>query len=106
MLDAARDAASAVQGHNKEDVAENRVWAWGLVKCIEIVGEAASKVSEEMRNRYPDIPWTKIVGMRNRLVHAYFDIDYDQVWNSVTEDMPFLILKLEFILDNEMTNGK
>ena len=59
MLDAAHDGVSAIQSHNKAYIEANRVWAWGLIKCVEIIGEAASKVSEEMRNRYPDIPWAR-----------------------------------------------
>ena len=104
MLDAARDAVSAASGHNEADIAADRVWALGLVKCIEIVGEAATKISEEIRNRYPDIPWAEIIGMRNRLVHVYFDIDYEQVWKTLTEDMPPLIERLESIFDNEISN--
>lgn len=101
MLDAAREAVDAVKGHNEADITANHVWALGLVKCVEIVGEAASKASEEMRIRHPDIPWTEIVGMRNRLVHGYFDIDYEQVWKALTEDMPPLIESLKLILEGE-----
>ncbi len=56
MLDAARDAVNAVREREEVELAQNRIWALGLVKCIEIVGEAAGNISPEMRNRYPDIP--------------------------------------------------
>jgi len=66
-----------------------------LVKCVEIIGEAASKVSAETRSRHPLVPWEEIVGMRNRLIHAYFDIDLDRVWDTVTADLPPLRTVLE-----------
>ena len=66
-----------------------------LVKDIEIVGEAATRVSEPTRTVLRQIPWGRIVGMRNRLVHAYFDINLDVVWNTVRDDLPGLIDQLE-----------
>ena len=62
---------------------------------MEIVGEAATHVSEPQRRRLPELPWERIVGMRNRLVHAYFDINLDIVWKTVREDLPELIALLE-----------
>ena len=66
--------------------------------CLEIVGEAAARVKKRTRAKYPQIPWTQIITMRNRLVHVYFEIDQDQVWKAVTEDMPPLAEELERIL--------
>lgn len=73
----------------------------GLVKFIEIVGEAAAHVSEATRSRAPQIPWAKIVGMRHRLVHVYFQVDLDLVWDTITLDLPPLIAELEKILEKE-----
>jgi uncharacterized protein with HEPN domain len=61
-----------------------------LVNCIEVLGEAAAHVGEEMRAATPDIPWRAIVAMRNRLIHAYFDINKDVVWSTVTHDLALL----------------
>ena len=66
-----------------------------LVKEIEIVGEAAARVSEAAREHLPDIPWDELIGMRNRLVHAYFDVNLDIVWQTVQDDLPRLIALLE-----------
>lgn len=71
----------------------------GLLKCIEIVGEAAARVGADTQGRYPQIPWADIVGMRNRLVHVYFDIDLDRVWDTVEQDLPPLIAALEDALN-------
>ena len=98
MLDAAMEAMGSVQGRERTDLEPDHIWALGLVKCIEIIGEAASQVGEATRSMCSEIPWPEIVGMRNRLVHAYFDIDLDQVWNTVTEDLPPLAHELRRIL--------
>jgi uncharacterized protein with HEPN domain len=73
----------------------------GLVKCVEIIGEAAARVGADTKGTYPQIPWAQIVAMRNRLVHAYFDIDLDQVWKAATEDLPPLVVALESILEGD-----
>ncbi len=69
-----------------------------LVKCIEIMGEAAGKVSGDVREDAPDIPWANIVAMRNRLIHGYFDINPDIVWRTVDEEIPQLLVPLERVL--------
>jgi uncharacterized protein with HEPN domain len=98
MLDSAREALSFTNGLNRADLDANRMLALSLVKCIEIVGEAAARVSQETRQQVPQIPWQDIVGMRNRLIHAYFDIDLDRVWDTVVADLPALIVLLEIAL--------
>ena len=70
-----------------------------LVKEIEIIGEAASKVSQETRDAVPDIPWPDLTGMRHRLIHAYFDINVEVVWQTVVQDLPPLLAALEKVLE-------
>ncbi len=101
MVDAAKEALRSAQGRSRADLDKDRVWALGLVKCVEIVGEAAARVGESTKTRWPRIPWVEIVAMRNRLVHAYFDIDLDQVWKAITEDLPPLVGELEKVLEAE-----
>jgi len=98
MLDAAREALGYAQGRSREDLNENTMLARALVKCIEIVGEAAARISQETKDQVTALPWTDIVAMRNWLIHAYFDIDLDQVWATITDDLPPLIDELEKIL--------
>ena len=95
MLDAAREALSFARGRTRGELDNDRQLGLALVKAIEIVGEAAAQVSEPTRRRLPDMPWERIVGMRNRLVHAYFDINLDIVWRTVREDLPELIALVE-----------
>lgn len=98
MLDSALEAVSFVNDRTRPDLSTDRMLALSLVRCIEIIGEAASHVSQEFRERHTKIPWADIVSMRNRLIHAYFDTDLDRVWDTVTDDLPPLITALEEIL--------
>lgn len=95
MLDAASEAAFSAQERQRSDLNEDRHLARSLVKLIEIVGEAASRMTETGRAQFPDIPWAEIIAMRNRLIHAYWDIDLDIVWKTVSDEMPVLAAKLE-----------
>ena len=95
MLLAARDALSFTKGRSFDDFVEDRQMQLSVLKSVEIVGEAAARMSEDTRQANPDIPWRRIVGMRKRLVHAYFDIDYPLVWDTVRHELPDLIARLE-----------
>jgi uncharacterized protein with HEPN domain len=95
MLEAAEDAREFVAGLTRNSLDTDRKLQLALVKSIEIMGEAASKVTIETRESLSQIPWTSIVGMRNRLIHAYFDINLDILWKTVIEDLPPLVFELE-----------
>ena len=101
MLEAAREALSFACGRSRKDLDTDRQLVLSLVKDIEIVGEAASQVMESTRGELKDIPWAVIVGMRNRLVHAYFSINLDILWQTVQEDLPALIADLERVVPFE-----
>jgi uncharacterized protein with HEPN domain len=87
MLDAVSEALSFTKDKSREDLDDSRMLTLAIIKELEIVGEAASKLSSEFKTDQPHIPWGDIVGMRNRLTHGYFDIDLDRVWDTVIEDL-------------------
>jgi len=95
MLEAAREALSFAENKTKSDLYSNRMIALSIIKSIEIIGEAASTVTKDFRDKHNEIPWTSIVAMRNRLIHVYFDIDLDRVWDTITDDLLPLIVALE-----------
>ncbi|MEW5996167.1 MAG: DUF86 domain-containing protein [Candidatus Micrarchaeota archaeon] len=78
----------------KEEFVENEMLRDAVVRNLEIIGEASSKLSESFRNRHKEIEWRKIIGMRNRIIHAYDIIDYEIVWDVVKADLPQLEAKL------------
>jgi uncharacterized protein with HEPN domain len=101
MRDAARMAVATIVGRDIADLRADSVRTLGLVKCLEIVGEAARCLSPEFRAQQADLPWAAIIGMRNRLVHAYYEIDYDLVWKTLTEDLPPFLARIEELLAND-----
>jgi uncharacterized protein with HEPN domain len=98
MLDAAREASAFATGKTRQSLDEDRGLTLILIQEITSIGEAASRVSPECAAQYPEIPWAAIVGMRNRLIHAYFAIDLDIVWNTVSIRLPELIATLGRII--------
>ena len=95
MLDAAREAMSFAAGRSRGDLDRDRMLVLAIVKDVEIVGEAASRTTAATRAAHPGVPWAQIIAMRNRLIHAYFDVDLQVVWDTVTVDLPQLIAVLE-----------
>jgi len=90
MLDASREAVSFKSGMASDVLRSDRKLSLALVRCVEMVGEAASRVTDNARAELPAIPWSEIIGMRNLLIHAYFDVDLDTLWNTVTGGYPFI----------------
>jgi uncharacterized protein with HEPN domain len=88
IVDALAAATEFVQGRKRSDLDSDQMLLFALVRAIEIVGEAASRISPETRAEMPDVPWPSIMSMRHRLVHAYFDINRDILWTTVTEAAP------------------
>jgi len=86
MLDAAREAIAFTAGKGRDDLKADRVLSLACVRLLEIVGEAASQVSQDFRQQHPEVPWAQVVGMRNRLIHAYFDIDQDVLWETLSQE--------------------
>jgi len=98
LADALKSAIRFAQGRQRGDLDTDEMLLFALVRAIEIAGEAASQVTVETRAQLPDLPWASIIGMRNRLVHAYFDIDRDILWTTVAEAAPPLAERLKNVL--------
>jgi uncharacterized protein with HEPN domain len=98
MRDHAREAVAFSAGRSREDLDADRQFQLALTRLVEIVGEAAGRVSELSRQRQPGIPWREIVGMRHRLIHGYDRVDLDILWEVVRRDLPDLVAKLDAIL--------
>jgi uncharacterized protein with HEPN domain len=95
MVDAIEAALRFAKGRERADLETDEMLLFALVRAVEIVGEAAGKVSAEGRGRFPEVPWSAVTGMRNRLVHAYFDIDRDILWSTVAQALPSLLKQLQ-----------
>ena len=100
MLDYAREALSMAHGKTRADLDSDRQLNLSLVRLLEIAGEAAARVSTRTKDRYSQIKWSEIVGLRNRLIHGYDTVDFDILWQVVTADLPFLVAELGKILSD------
>jgi uncharacterized protein with HEPN domain len=88
MVEAADEAISFVQGLELADLYTDRKLALALVKCLEIVGEAAYKISRDYKDTHPEIEWRALVELRNHLIHEYHSIDNERIWDALREDIP------------------
>jgi uncharacterized protein with HEPN domain len=95
MLDHARMAVQFVESRTQRDLESDRMLALACLRALEIVGEAASRISPEFRNAHPEFSWRDMIAMRNRLIHAYASIDFVVIWTTIVNDMPPLIAALE-----------
>jgi len=101
MLLAARDAQSFISGLSWEQFKGSRLHQNAVLKAVEIIGEAAARVSNETRAAHPEIPWSEVIGMRHRLVHGYFEVDLMKVWDTVHRDLPALSMLIEPLVPPE-----
>jgi uncharacterized protein with HEPN domain len=100
MLDAAQEALSFSKGLDRHQFSHDRMRILSVIKSIEIIGEAAKNVSKEVRQQSSEIAWQDIAGMRDRLTHAYFDINLNIVWETIQGDLPLLVKQLATILEH------
>jgi uncharacterized protein with HEPN domain len=97
MIEACESVQRFIQGRRRLDFETDQMLLFAVVRAIEVLGEAAGKVSEDTRSACPEIPWPGITNMRNRLIHGYFDIDIDIVWNTASLEIPALLTDLRRI---------
>jgi len=95
ILQAARYAQNSLAGKDKEEFVEDAQCHFAVIRAVEIIGEAANRVSDEFQESHPELPWRDMVNMRNRLIHIYDDVDLGLVWKTVREDLPALISLIE-----------
>lgn len=101
MLDAAKLALDSTAQSSLDDLLADELRILGLEKCVEIVGEAAYKISVNYRDQHPEIPWQTIIRLRNHLVHDYSSVDFPVVWNTITSEFPSLIVTIGVLLSGE-----
>lgn len=103
MLGHAQETVTLAQGKVRSDLDSDRLLNLALVRLLEIVGEAAGRVSREEQVLHPEIPWPQVISLRNRLIHGYDAVDNDILWQIIVHDLPSLVAVLEAILIQEET---
>ena len=104
MLDATQKVLIFTRNRSREDLDQDDMLALAIVRLIEILGEAAKNISPEIQAQAPQIPWRQITGTRDRLAHAYFDVNLDVIWEIVTIGLPPLAHNLELLLQQIETS--
>lgn len=98
MREAAAEAISFAHQKTFADLERDRQFQLAVVRCVEIIGEAASRITEECRAEQPQIPWARIINTRHRLVHAYFDVNLEVIWRTLKVELPDLVRQVDGIL--------
>ena len=98
IVDAAQEAMRFIEGKTRAELDSDRMLNLSLVRLLEIIGEAARGISNEMRESNPEVPWRKMTGMRDRLIHGYYEVNLDVVWETINTDLPPLVQQLKSIL--------
>jgi uncharacterized protein with HEPN domain len=95
MRDYAREALAFVEGKTREDLASDRLLYHGVIRTLELIGEAATHLPAELRERYPAVPWSRVIALRNRLIHGYEAVDTTLLWEVLSRNLPELCRDLE-----------
>lgn len=101
ILEEAKEALLFVEGYLYNDFIKDNKTVHAVMRCIEIIGEAAAKLTNEYKEEHSSVPWNQIVGMRNHLIHVYFDVDHKTLWKTIQEDIPELISVFDKLLKKE-----
>lgn len=88
MLDSVEAILSFTKGRRRASLDKDRLLLSAILRELEIIGEAAGRISVKTKKQFPDLPWKEMTGMRNRLIHAYFDVDHDVIWKTIREYLP------------------
>ena len=99
IMDALVQIEHYMDNVSHEEFFSSRLLQDGVIRQLEVMGEAARNLSEDLRNEHPEIPWRQMVGLRNRMIHAYFNVDLQIIWEIVQGDIPDLLQKMKQILD-------
>ncbi len=100
ILDAIHRIGEYTEGVEYKDFMNNNLVQAGVIREIEIIGEASKRLTSEFRGKYPDIPWKKMAGMRDKVIHGYFGVDLDAVWDTIEKDITMLGSKIKDIFES------
>ncbi|OGO38942.1 MAG: hypothetical protein A2147_06040 [Chloroflexi bacterium RBG_16_57_8] len=106
MIDFSSRAVDLSERRHREDLDTDEVLALALLRLAELLGEAARNVSPALRARHPEIPWTSIVGTRDRLAHGYMKVNYEVMWEIIVGDLPSLIARLETLIEDDFEDAR
>jgi len=98
ILENIKDINVFIGGMSYEDLKSDKKTQYAVIRCLEVIGEASKKIPDSIRTKYPDIPWQEISGIRDKLIHDYFGVDLETVWDTIQEDLFSLKNAVESLL--------
>ena len=101
LQDYAKKAVNMLAGQNRKDINKDEKLRLALIHLLVLIGESANRISKKTQAQYSEIPWNKMIGIRNRLIHGYDFVDYDILWITITKSLPILIKQLEEIINQK-----
>ena len=105
ILEAITDIESFIRNVKYEQFKDDRLRRNAVIRSLEIIGESVKSIPEEIKNRYSEIPWKRMIGMRDKLIHAYFGVDYEAVWAVVTQRLPEIKPVIQRIIAETENHG-
>ncbi len=106
MLNSIQEIESFINGRNYEEFNENKMLKNAVIRSLEVLGEASKNIPEELKMKYSEIPWKRISGMRDKLIHNYFGVDYRMVWEVSKSKIPEIKPLVENLMKKESENLK
>ncbi len=100
ILDSINDIGNFIDGVDFEEFIRDKKTIYSVIRAIEIIGEATKNVPEQIRKKYPDVPWKKMAGIRDRLIHEYFGVDLEILWSTAKKDVPQLKIPVSKVLED------
>ncbi len=104
ILDAIVDTVEFVKDMSFEDFLHDKKTVNAVIRSLEVIGEASKNVPQSLRDQYPDVPWKKMAGMRDKLIHEYFGVDLEVLWQTIKQDLPSVKPLIEKVI-KELDNG-
>ena len=102
IQDYAKKAVSMIEGQSRKEIDKDEKLRLALLHLLVLIGESANRISKKTQTQYSEIPWNKIIGIRNRLIHGYDFVDYDILWITITKSLPALVKQLEEIISQKI----
>jgi uncharacterized protein with HEPN domain len=100
ILDSINDIESFIRGMDFEEFIKDKKTVYSVIHAIEIIGEATKNIPEQIIKKYPEVPWKKMAGMRDKLIHGYFGTDLEILWKTAQDDVPQLKVPVSKVLEN------
>jgi uncharacterized protein with HEPN domain len=101
IYDAINEVATFIEGMTYKDFLKDKKTINAVIRSIEVIGEASKQLPKAIKDKYPSIPWTKMAGMRNKVIHEYFGVDIEIVWKTAKKQIPALEKKISYLIKQE-----